>query len=644
MRRKSILLLGILSLLAAACDGGGDPTPTTTTAPVSTTLGELPDYPEYDVRAGVVTSLSSTNIWAVYGVRASVYDALVLEGQPAFLYTSVPQTFTQIPKLASAPEPPVGQAEGDTWVIDVALREGINWSDGEPVDAADVAFTFNTVNALDLGGGFANLWPVASAANPGPGLLSVEAVDSRTVRFTWDRQPGIARWQHGAAYAPIMPEHFWAPIVEDASTADELFAADGTGAPAFGSMITTAHTHGDLVVNTFNPEHAFRGSSYTVYGNGAVDFAHPVLGSSQFGGVGQGEPLLEFSEEFELGEMPVSLFANRDVVAEELIDGQIGLWVNPLPMWPDFGSLRRKFTVMGGITNAKADGSTLYYLGFNTRRFPGSDIAFRQAIDCMLDKDFITDEYMAGAVENLDSAVPPTASSWHDPSVVSTCAGQSKGAKMASAVEILKRGGWTWDREPEFDPSGDAGFGDVRPGEGLRGPNGEVIDRISMATAAAGYDPVRATYSLWVQVFITELGVPVTAVPTDFHGHLDGVAALDWDMYIGGWAIGDTVPVHLVAMFHSASVAERGGANTTGYSNASLDDLAERFLAETDLDEAQALAHQMQALISEEAPIVMLYTTDIHYSYRRAPESPFPDLLHLLNMGSGGLPGLLKRN
>ncbi|MDX1468310.1 MAG: hypothetical protein R3258_03120, partial [Acidimicrobiia bacterium] len=111
-----------------------------------------------------------------------------------------------------------------------------------------------------------------------------------------------------------------------------------------------------------------------------------------------------------------------------------------------------------------------------------------------------------------------------------------------------------------------------------------------------------------------------------------------------GWAIGDTVPVHLVAMFHSASVAERGGANTTGYSNASLDDLAERFLAETDLDEAQALAHQMQALISEEAPIVMLYTTDIHYSYRRAPESPFPDLLHLLNMGSGGLPGLLKRN
>lgn len=644
MRRKSILLLAVLALVAAACDAGSELRPNTTAEPVPTTLGELPEYPEYDVRAGVITSLSSTNIWAVYGVRASVYDALVLQGQPAFLYTSVPPTFTQVPRLASDPEPPVGQAQGDVWVIDVALRDGITWSDGEPVDAGDVAFTFNTVSRLFLGGGFANLWPVASPDNIGPGLLSVEPIDEATVRFTWDHQPGIARWQHGVAYAPIMPEHFWAPIVEGFDRGEQLYGVDGTSAPSFGSMITAGHTPGESVLNISNPEHPFRGSSYTVYENGAVDFSHPVMGTGQFGGEGHGEAVLEFSEEFELAEMPVTLFVNRDEAADDLIDGQIGLWANPLPMWPDFGSLRRKFTVMGGITNADSDASTIFYLAFNTRRFPGNDVAFRQAIDCMLHKEFITDEYIAGAVENLDSVVPPTAGAWHDPTVASTCDGQSKGEKMASAVEILKNGGWTWEREPEFDPSGDAGFGDVRPGEGLRGPAGEVIDPIWMATAAAGYDPVRATYSLWVQVFVTELGVPVIAAPTDFHGHLDGVAGLDWDMYVGGWATGDSVPGHLVAMFHSSSDSARGGANTTGYASASFDELAERFLSASDESEARALAHEMQALISEEAPVVMLYTTDIHFSYRRSPESPFPDLVHVLNMGSWGLPGLLKRN
>ncbi len=571
---------------------------------------------------------------------ASFYDALVLREQPAFLYTQLSPHQTQVPALAVPDELPMGEFVGGGWVIDVPLRAGLVWSDGESVDAHDVVFTFDTVRRLGLSGQFELLWPGSSS--PGAALSSVEATANDAVRFTWDRQPGLAQWQHGVAFAPIFAEHYWAEIAATATTPDDLYSEPGLDAPSFGPMVTAVHLPGQFVRNLANPNYAYSGAIYTVYGNGAVRFTRGQLGEEEWGDVG-GEVVAEYIE-VAVSDMSFNLVANRDSAAADLIEGDIDIWMNPLAMWPDFGSLRRAFTEAGGLTNVNFDAPSLAYLAFNTRRFPGGNVAFRRAIDCMVPKDFIVRTYLADSVETTDSAVLPANAPWHNPDVGSTCAGQSKGERLSSAIQILTDAGWTWESPPVFDPNGDQGFGDVQPGVGLRGPGGQTIEPILMPVPTGGYDPVRATYSFWIQVYVSELGIPLIASPTNFHSLAEEIESLDWDMYVFGWVLADSFPTHLVSLFHSAGDSSDGGANTSGYSSAEYDAHGDRFLAAVDPLEAQSLGMEMQALIANDVPIIPLYTTRNHVTYRDSLEEYFPDIVHILARGSYGLPGLIKRS
>lgn len=203
---------------------------------------------------------------------------------------------------------------------------------------------------------------------------------------------------------------------------------------------------------------------------------------------------------------------------------------------------------------------------------------------------------------------------------------------------------WSWEEEPIFDGGADQGFGDVRPGVGLTGPDGETIQPIRIAVPSAGYDPVRATYSFWAQVYMTEPGIPVRAVPTDFATLTASIDTLDWDMYVFGWAVGDVFPNHLVTLFHSRNDSAQGGSNTSGYANAEFDELADQFSRATDIEEARDLSHQMQVVLARDVPIVVLFTANHHYAYRNTVDSPFPDYLYVITRGAGGLPGLVKRN
>ena len=67
--------------------------------------------------------------------------------------------------------------DGLTWTYH--LRQGIQWSDGEPFDADDVLFTFAVVFDKNVPSGQKDLFKIGDAAFP-----DVEKVDQHTVRFT----------------------------------------------------------------------------------------------------------------------------------------------------------------------------------------------------------------------------------------------------------------------------------------------------------------------------------------------------------------------------------------------------------------------------------------------------------------------------
>lgn len=86
--------------------------------------------------------------------------------------------------------------DGLAWTFE--LRQGVVWSDGEPFDAADVAFTFNDVVLNpELG---------AQSASQFSPIDQVVVVDDHTVRFELET-PFSALPYYLASFAGILPEH-----------------------------------------------------------------------------------------------------------------------------------------------------------------------------------------------------------------------------------------------------------------------------------------------------------------------------------------------------------------------------------------------------------------------------------------------------
>ena len=65
------------------------------------------------------------------------------------------------------------------------------------------------------------------------------------------------------------------------------------------------------------------------------------------------------------------------------------------------------------------------YMAFNTRVFPGSDKAFRQAVACISDKEFVLNNVLQGVAVNMDGQMPEALTAWVAPvtGVLADCAG-----------------------------------------------------------------------------------------------------------------------------------------------------------------------------------------------------------------------------
>ena len=89
-------------------------------------------------------------------------------------------------------------AAANTWTF--VLDERAKWSDGQPVTADDVKYTFDTAYALDL--------PIGATTKAF--VSSVDVVDPQTVRFTLEEP--LAAFASLAGGTLIMPKHIWETV------------------------------------------------------------------------------------------------------------------------------------------------------------------------------------------------------------------------------------------------------------------------------------------------------------------------------------------------------------------------------------------------------------------------------------------------
>ncbi|WP_156250228.1 ABC transporter substrate-binding protein [Pseudactinotalea terrae] len=205
-------LLGAASLTAvlavSACTGSGQETGDDDTA------GEGVILQAYGGASGqFVENYNPLSPTVLEAIRGMVYESLFY--------------FNPLQPLSAKPEPLLGESyvvNEDGTVVDVTIKTGVTWSDGEPFTAEDVAFTYNTVRDN----------PELNTTGNGP---AAEVTGENTVRLSFDR-PAFPDVPNVLAVS-IVPEHIFSEM--ENVVIDPNLEPVGTGPMVLGEFTAQSY-------------------------------------------------------------------------------------------------------------------------------------------------------------------------------------------------------------------------------------------------------------------------------------------------------------------------------------------------------------------------------------------------------------------
>jgi len=262
-----------------------------------------------------------------------------------------------------------------------------------------------------------------------------------------------------------------------------------------------------------------------------------------------------------------------------------------------------------------------------------SEYEFRQVFDILIDKEFISAQIASDSVKPLASTMPSENYLWNF-DIGSSYVGISREDRVNLAVQTLKDAGWSWESEPYWDEY----LQGVVPGEGLVMPNGEPIPELTLIAPGVDFDPIRATVSLWISSWASEVGIPVQPQLSGRNAILNAVfVASDFDLYIYGWSLGNPVyPDYYNTFWHSRNCTfYSGGRNAPCYMNVDYDDLVNEFLVTGDIERARELVYEMQILLADQRPYIPMYSTKIYDLARSNIVFPYVETLGGIEFKAG---------
>ena len=647
MRNKLLALfsaLVIFALALSACQTAAteaptqpaveEPTEPPAEEPVAEELVEESAADEYQMdayRIAILADITSSNVWNLYGPGASAYNYVVQTAYWPTLLAVSSHRFDLVPQLAAGFGSPV-EEEGDFWVTTVPLKQDVAWSDGTPITAHDIVFTAQVVQDFDLSGN----WDYDTS-----NLEMVEAVDDFNVKFYYSVKPGLATQEYGVLQNPIVQKAYWEPKLEPAyeslaalegleEDSDEYVAAmteaqttlygiEAEGEPIYGPYAFSKWETGAFVENVANPDHFFKGVVYEEYANGAY---HEYLGDDwEFTAYGEpeGEPELRYVNGPHAKSVVYSVYS-QDAAVLALLNGDVDYIYNPSGYGPGLEAQLEGDPNVDMVVNPR---NGWRFLGFNFRSAPLDDIAVREAITCMIDKEFLTGRILQGAALPAYTPVPPGLGFWYNPDVPKLCFGMTEQERMEWSVARLTEAGYTWDVEPTWN---EGRGGSIDWGDGLTMPDGTAVPELLLLAPSPGYDPLRATSGVLIEQWAGMLGIPVKAQLTNFNNILNETlgGGGNWDMVVLGWSL-TTFPDHMCDFF----LEDYGGPFAfTGYDDEELRDMCVALKGSTDLDEAKQLAYDMQVKLATDLPYTYLFATPVSDAYNtQAVAFPFTDVL-----------------
>lgn len=571
-----ILVLIFVALLAKACIIADTPTPITQEK-LSDINSEQVIYPQNqkNITVSGVDYLQSQAEIGKFG--GSLVASTIGEGPKTFnpfntkdnisammsevmydgLLTTHPVTGQPIPKLAKS-----FSVNGNDYIIH--LRHGIKWSDGKPITADDVVFTWQNI----IFDGFGNTSTRDSIIIDGK-LPTVKKIDDYTVEFKTPQPfaPFIRMLS-----TPIAPKHIFEPAVKKGKEYFETFLSTNIDPKTLvisGAFKLKEYVPAQRVVFERNPNY------YMINKNNQK---LPYLDKLVYLIVGDiNNEVLKF----EGGELDTIGLQGANVARFKELEKHSNFKVHNLG--PDTGTMFVSFNL-----NNRKDKNGKYFVDLKKQRW-FQDKNFRQAVDYAIDR-----KNMVLNIANGLAAPLYTAESLN--SIYLNKNLKPYDRNIEKSKDLLKKSGYWWDKK------------------------GHLMDKFgnhvefNLFTNAGNTE--REAIGVMVKQDLEDLGMKVNFKPIEFNSLVNKlVNTSDWDIVIMGLTGSPLEPNGGKNVWMSNGTLHMFNQRPAGYTKddrysweKELDYLYTQGALATTFEARKKFYDEYQKIVYEEKPFVYIYS------------------------------------
>ncbi len=521
---------------------------------VSSTIGEGPKtFNPFNSKDNISSQMSDI-----------MYDGLV---------TTDPVTGNTIPKLAKS-----FTVNGKEYIV--KLRHGIKWSDGKPITADDVVFTWQNI----IFDGFGNTSTRDSIVIDGK-LPTVEKLDDYTVKFVTPEP--FAPFLRMLA-TPIAPKHFFEPAVKNGKAYFDGFLSTNINPKNLvtsGAFRLKEYVPAQRVVFEKNPDY---------YVINKDDQKLPYLDKLVYLIVGDiNNQVLKF-EGGELDEISLQ-GANVARFKEMEKHGDFTVY----NIGPNTGTMYISMNM-----NNRKDENGKYYVD-PKKQVWFQDKNFRQAVDYAIDRENMIFNIANGLAEPLFT--PETLNS-----IFLNKNLKGYGRNLEKSKELLKKSGFKWDKA------------------------GHLIDKFGnhvefdLYTNAGNTE--REAIGVMVKQDLEDLGMKINFKPIEFNSLVNKLmATLDWDMVIMGFTGSPLEPnggknVWLSdGTLHIFNQRLEKDLNSKRYPfEERIDYLYTQGALATKFEDRKKYYDEYQAIVYDEKPLIYIYSPIIIVALRDKFKNIYP--------------------
>lgn len=495
---------------------------------------------EPDSMNGFYSSMAFAQ-WANDLVQASLWD--------------VSNTLESVPVLAAeVPSVENGGISEDYLTYTIHLKEGLMWSDGEPLTAEDLVFTYQMLE--DPANNFIQGSVVADSVE------SVELVDDLTFTLTFNSpQPFPEDMAGSPGLSTILPAHVFGPVHE-ADGSIELADENQDPTVFSGPYVLSEWRRGEQMTFDANPNFTLGTPSISQI---IIRFFPDT--DSEYAALAAGQ--LDFVPNVSEGDIPRVAASSDDIQIVTVFGGYIeNLWLN----------VRTEEHPRAGHPALQ-------------------DVNVRHAIRYALDRSAITEELLVGATSPTDSIYASSPFELESLGVTER--------NLDEANRLLDEAGWVdSDGDGIRDKDGVAlelrySSTNAQWRNNIQAVVQQQLAEVGIGTILESY-PATEYFGTWSDSGINASGeydiaqyANNTALTNPSNATVNEAMACDQ-------IPGDDNP---------------GGQNFMGYCNEEVDELSAITRTSLDPDERLAAAQRIQEIVRDDAPLINLFPRGDNYAY-----------------------------